>query len=69
MQFPLSFWDIAVWLAVIAVILLTTAELISLYYGRANLAIEKRRLRQTALVVSVLFLAAVMIWLYRIIAY
>jgi hypothetical protein len=59
MQFPLSFWDISLWLAVTAIILLITSELISPYYGRTNLLINKKRLKNAALTVSILFLATV----------
>lgn len=67
MQFPLTFWDISLWLAVTAIILLVTAELISPYYGKTNLVIEKRRLRQTALLLGILFMITVMIRIYGII--
>jgi hypothetical protein len=59
LNFPLGFWDISLWLAVTAIILLVTSELMSPYYGRTRLAIDKKRLRNTALVVSVLFLVTV----------
>lgn len=59
MDFPLSFWDISLWLAITAIILLATSELISPYYGKTNLIINKKRLRNTALAVSALFLITV----------
>lgn len=49
MQFPLTFSDISLWLAITAMILLITSELISPYYGRINLLINKGRLRTAAL--------------------
>jgi len=67
MQFPLTFWDISLWLAIIAIILLATAELISPYYGRTNLIIEKRRMRQAALLLGILFMTTVIIRIYAII--
>jgi hypothetical protein len=67
MLFPLSFWDISLWLAIAAIILLATSELISPYYGRINLIIEKKRLRQTALLLGILFLLTVVIRIYGII--
>jgi len=67
MQFPLTFWDISLWLAVTAIILLATAELISPYYGRTNLVIEKGRLRQAALLLGILFMITVAIRIYGII--
>jgi len=67
MWFPLTFWDISLWLAVTAIILLATSELISPYYGKTNLIIEKKRLRETALVLGILFLLTVLIRVYGII--
>ena len=67
MQFPMGFWDISLWLAVMAIILLATAELISPYYGRTNLVIEKKRLKQVALLLGVLFLITVAVRIYGII--
>ena len=61
MQFPLSFWDISLWLAVTAIILLITSELISPYYGRMNLFINKKRLKNVALSLGALFLITVAI--------
>jgi hypothetical protein len=59
MDFPLSFWDIGLWLAITAIILLVTSELISPYYGKTNLIINKKRLRNVALAFSILFLITV----------
>jgi hypothetical protein len=67
MQFPVSFWDISLWLAVTAIILLITSELISPYYGKTNLLINKKRLRNVALTVSTLFLITVAIRIATII--
>jgi hypothetical protein len=67
MNFPLSFWDISLWLAVTAIILLITSELISPYYGKTNLLINKKRLRNVALIMSTLFLITVALRIYGII--
>ena len=64
MQFPLTFWDISLWLAITALILLTTSELISPYYGPLNLIVNKKRLRNVAFLISALFLITV---IFRII--
>jgi hypothetical protein len=61
MNFPLSFWDISLLLAATAIILLVTSELISPYYGRTNLTINKKRLRNASLTVSTFFLITVAI--------
>jgi len=63
----MGFWDISLWLAVTSIILLATAELISPYYGRTNLLIDKKRLKQTALLLGILFLTTVAIRIYSII--
>jgi hypothetical protein len=67
MQFPLSFWDLSLWLAITAIILLITSELLSPNYGKRNLAIERKRLRNVALTISMLFLITVIIRIYEII--
>lgn len=66
MQFPLSFWDISLWLAITSIILLATSELISPYYGQTNLIIDKRKLRTAALILSTLFMLTVLIRIYEI---
>jgi len=67
MLFPLTFWDISLWLAVTAIILLATSELISPHYGKTSLIIEKRRLRQAALLLGTLFTITVLTRIYEII--
>jgi len=67
MNFPLSFWDTSLLLAVTAIILLITSELVSPYYGKTNLIINKKRLRNIALAVSILFLITVAIRIFDII--
>jgi hypothetical protein len=67
MQIPLGFWDVSLWLAVTAIILLITAELISPYYGQTNLRINKKKLKNVALVLGILFLITVAIRIYGII--
>ena len=67
MNFPLNFWDISLWLAVTAIILLVTSELLSPYYGKTRLLINRKRLKNTALATSTLFLITVAIRIYTII--
>jgi uncharacterized membrane protein len=67
MDFPLGFWDVSLWLAVTALILLVTSELISPYYRKTNLIINRKRLRNVALTVSTLFLLTVAIRIINII--
>jgi len=65
--FPLSFWDISLLLAVTSIILLVTSELLSPYYGKTSLKINKKRLKKTALTTSILFLITVAIRIISII--
>jgi hypothetical protein len=59
MSFPLNTDDLSLLLAITALILLVTSELLSPYYGKVSLSINKKRLRNTALAFSILFLATV----------
>ena len=59
MNFPLGFWDISLWLAITAIILLITSEMLSPYYGKAKILVNKRRLKNISFAVSILFLATV----------
>ena len=65
-MFPLNLWDISLLLATTAIILLITSELLSSYYGKVNILINKKRLRNVALTVSTLFLATVAIKIFTI---
>jgi len=67
MQFPLTFNDISLWLAITSIILLITSELISPHYGRTNLLVNKRLLRNTALALGTLFLLTVAIRIVTIV--
>jgi hypothetical protein len=67
MNFPLSFWDLSLWLAVTAIILLITSELLSPYYGKTSLLINRKRLRNVATITAILFLITVAIRIYTII--
>jgi hypothetical protein len=62
MNFPLSVSDISLWLAVMAIIVLITSELISssMEYSR-NIMIDKRRLRLVALALGIGFMITVVI--------
>lgn len=67
MRFPLIFWDISLWLAITAIILLATSELISPHYGQLNILIDKKKLKNAALTVGILFLFTVALRIYGII--
>lgn len=68
MQFPLTPWDISLWLAITAIILLATSELISPHYGHTSLIIEKRRLKQMAFLLGIIFMFTVLIRIYLMIS-
>lgn len=68
MSIPLGFDDVSLWLAIIALILLITSELLSPYYGRINIAINRRKLRHVALITSLLFLVTVAVRIVALLA-
>jgi len=61
MSFPLEFSDLDLWLAGTAIILFLTSEMLSPLYGRSNIHINNKRLRNAAKAVLILFLASVVI--------
>ena len=66
MQFPLSFWDLSLVLTVVTIVLLITSELASPYFGRTNLAIEKKVLRRATLMFGFAFVFTVLVRIYQI---
>ena len=67
MTFPLTLWDVSLLLAITAIVLLVTSELLSPYYGTANLKINKKRLKNAAITTSIMFLMTVTIRIASII--
>jgi len=67
MQFPLSFWDISLWLAVTSMILLVASELTSPRYGSACPLINKKALKNVAIFTAIVFLITILIRIYGII--
>ena len=66
MRFPLSISDIGLWLAVTAIILLVTSELLSSSTGiLGNVAVEKKRLRIAALTLGLGFMATVVMRVFQ----
>jgi hypothetical protein len=66
MRFPLSVSDIGLWLAVTAIILLVTSELLSSSTGPlGNVAIDKKRLRIIALLLGLGFMATVVMRVFQ----
>ena len=68
MQIPIDFWNVSLWFAVTGITLLITAQIAFSYEGNATLLIDQKRLRTTAVVMGVLFLATVAIRIYEIAA-
>lgn len=67
MIFPLNFWDISLLLAISAIILIVASEMLSSYYGKVNILINKKKLRNIAITVSILFLITLAIIIISII--
>jgi len=67
MDFPLGIGDISLLFAFTAIALLITSELLSPRYGKVNLKISRKRLRNSALTFSILFLTTVAIRIISII--
>jgi len=61
MMFPLGFGDISLILAITAIILLITSEMLSPYYGKVNILVNKEKLKNAAMTFSIIFLATVAI--------
>lgn len=61
MGFPLGFWDISLLTAITAIILLITSEMLSPYYGKVNVPINKKRLKHVSIGFSIIFLATVVV--------
>ena len=68
MQIPIDFWNVSLWFAVTGITLLITAQIAFSYEGNATLLIDQKRLRTTAVIMGMLFLATVAIRIYEIAA-
>jgi len=66
MNFPMSMSDISLWLAIMAIILLITSEVISsaTEYSR-NIVIDKRRIRLVALALGAGFMVTVVMRIFQ----
>ena len=67
MLIPIDFWDVSLWFAVTGITLLITAQIAFSYEGNATLLIDQKRLRTTAVVMAMLFLATMAIRIYDIV--
>jgi hypothetical protein len=66
---PLTFDDTSLLFAIEAIVLLITYELSSSYYGLTNLTVNRKKMRNVALIVSALFLITVAIKIIGILIY
>jgi hypothetical protein len=64
----LGFWDLSLWTAIIAIMLLVTSELLSPYFGRTVIIINRQRLRIAAMILAFIFLGTVTYRIYEIIS-
>ncbi|MEM2889415.1 MAG: hypothetical protein QXM52_03005 [Candidatus Bathyarchaeia archaeon] len=69
MMFPLNLWDISLLTAITAIILLITFNMLSPYHGKVNILINRKRLKNTAMAFSLIFLATVALRIINIILY
>ncbi len=58
MNLPLDFLDLNLFLAIMSIILLVTAELLTLYHGKISIVLSRKRLTQAAVICGALFLIA-----------
>jgi hypothetical protein len=56
MMFPLNLDDICILIAVIAIILLVSSEMLSSYYGNVNILIDKKKLKNATVSVVITLL-------------
>jgi hypothetical protein len=68
MIFPLDLGSIALLVAVTAIILLVTSEVVSLHQLKVTIFLNKKRLRNMAIVFSVIFLIIMAIQIAEIIS-
>jgi hypothetical protein len=62
MGFPLTLWDISLWIAVTTIILIVTSELLAPYSDRfGDFVIDKTRLRMAAVVLGLAFMVTVLL--------
>jgi hypothetical protein len=65
--FPLGFWDLSLWLAAVAIILLATSGMLSQIQGGTKICINKKRLKNVSIIASLFFLATVIVRIITII--
>ena len=55
MVFSFSLWDLGLWSAVTAVVILVGSEVASPYYGKVNILLDLRKLRIAAFALGLVF--------------
>ena len=64
MRFPLSLYEISLWIAVTTIVLLTTSEVLLPWLEETtNVAIHKKHFRLVALLLGATFALIVLVWL------
>lgn len=61
MAFPLSLWDLSLWLAASSIELLVTSEVLLELIGKGNARLDRTRIRNAGIVCAVLFLVTIAI--------
>ncbi len=60
LSLPFGFsWELSVLLALMALTLIVSSELLMFYYGKVNVRLSKKRLNQAAFLVSALFVVTI----------
>ena len=69
MIFPLSYLDVSLIIAVIAIILFVTSEMLSSYYGKVDMLIDKKKLRNASVAVLIIFLITMALRIIAVVVY
>lgn len=64
MRFPVSYEELRLWIAMVAVILLTTSELLSVAYGRTNIYVNRDRLKRVSQMLGLLVLLSFLVQIF-----
>jgi hypothetical protein len=64
MRFPVSYEELRLWIAMVAVILLTTSELLSVVYGRTNIYVNRDRLKRVSQMLGSLVLLSFLVQIF-----
>jgi len=57
--FPLSLWDLSLWLAASSIELLVTSEVLLELIGKDHARLDRTRVRNAGIAVAILFLATI----------